>query len=161
MRDHVRADDLSRYKVLPTDGFAYNPMRLNIGSIARNTLGTDCLVSPDYVVFTTNPDTLAPAYLDQYRRYSAWQRFVTPAGSGSVRVRIYFRDLARMRIALPPIEEQHKIAATLELLDREIALLEQLRDAYAAQKRGLMQRLLAGDVMLPADAEPAAPLAHV
>ncbi len=159
MRDHVRAADLSRYQIVPPDGFAYNPMRLNIGSIARNRSGADCLVSPDYVVFTTDPSVLLPAYLDQVRRSDIWSDFVRPAGAGSVRVRIYFRDLAEIQIPLPSLDEQRRIVHVLEAADREIASLEKLRDAYDAQKRAVMQRLLSGDLLLPAPT--AAPeLAH-
>lgn len=159
MKEHVRADDLTRYQIVSPDGFAYNPMRLNIGSIARNLSGADCLVSPDYVVFTTDPSVLLPAYLDQVRRSNLWSDFVRAAGSGSVRVRIYFRDLAEIQIPLPSLDEQHRIADVLEVADREIALLETLRDSYEAQKRTLMHRLLSGDLPIPA--LPAAPeLAH-
>ena len=146
MRRHVRAASLARYQLVPPNGFAYNPMRLNIGSVGRNNIGEACLVSPDYIVFQTDENTLLPAFLDQVRRSHIWQRFVRPAGTGSVRVRIYFDDLAEMRIPLPSIEEQKRIADTLDTIDREIALLERQREAYNAQKRALMQRLLSGGI---------------
>jgi type I restriction enzyme S subunit len=144
MRDNVRATDLSRYKVVRLHGFAYNPMRLNIGSIARSHSSDECLVSPDYVVFETDPRTLLPAYLDQLRRSQTWSRFVRQAGSGSVRVRIYFRDLSKMRIPLPAVSEQRCIANVLYAFDREISLLESLHEAYLTQKVGIMQGLLSG-----------------
>lgn len=50
MEERVVSSDLTRYKVVKKNWFAYNPMRLNIGSIARWN-GDDILVSPDYVVF--------------------------------------------------------------------------------------------------------------
>lgn len=156
MRDHVRSEDLSRYQIVPPNGFAYNPMRLNIGSIARNRTGADCLVSPDYVVFATDSGVLLPEYLDQVRRSHIWSDFVRRAGSGSVRVRIYFRDLAALRLPLPSLAEQRRITETLEAADREIALLKALCNAYETQKRALMGRLLHGDLALP---EPV--LAHV
>lgn len=152
MRDHVRAGDLTRYQIVPPDGFAYNPMRLNIGSIARNLTGADCLVSPDYVVFTTNTSALLPAFLDQVRRSHFWSDFVRSVGAGSVRVRIYFRDLAELRLPVPSLAEQNRIAGTLEAADREIAILESMRDVYETQKRALMQILLSGELSLPSRA---------
>jgi type I restriction enzyme, S subunit len=85
---------------------------------------------------------------------------VRPAGSGSVRVRIYFRDLAEMRIPLPSLDEQRRIAGTLAVLDHEVELLKKLCDQYEAQKRGLLQRLLSDDGALlePGAGTPA--LAH-
>lgn len=149
MREHVRADDLTRYKVVPPDAFAYNPMRLNIGSIARSRFDEDCLVSPDYVVFETVREALLPAYLDQFRHSTLWSAFVRPAGAGSVRVRIYYRDLAAMRIPLPPLEEQVRIAGALDTADCEIEFLQNLQAANLELKRGLMQQLLSGELALP------------
>jgi type I restriction enzyme S subunit len=151
MRDHVRGDDLSRYKVVPPQAFAYNPMRINIGSIARSHLTEECLVSPDYVVFETDHCALLPEFLDHLRHSFLWRRFVAAAGAGSVRVRIYFRDLAELWIPLPPIAEQKRIAGVLDALDREISLLEAQREQFELQKRALMQKLLSGEVEIPAD----------
>src|SRR5690242_13939364 len=51
MEKRLIASDIARYKLVRKDWFAYNPMRLNIGSIARWKGDGDILVSPDYVVF--------------------------------------------------------------------------------------------------------------
>jgi type I restriction enzyme S subunit len=64
MRDRTMSDSLARYKVVRPGGFAYNPMRLNIGSIARSSFKRDVLVSPDYVVFEAVPESLDPRFLD-------------------------------------------------------------------------------------------------
>jgi type I restriction enzyme S subunit len=158
MRDHVRASDLSRYKVVRPNAFAYNPMRLNIGSIAQNLHGRDVLVSPDYVAFEARPDALLPAYFDHLRRTPMWGRFVKTAGSGGVRVRIYYDDLADFFLELPPRDEQTRIVEVLDTGRREIAILEQQRDAIVRQKRGLMQKLLTGEwpVKVPKSQETAA-----
>jgi type I restriction enzyme S subunit len=145
MKDHVRAADLSRYKIVRAGAFAYNPMRLNIGSIAQNSLGSDVLVSPDYVAFETRPDSLMPAYFDHIRRTSMWSRFVKTAGSGGVRIRIYYDDLSGFIFELPPPDEQARIVEMLDTGRRQIAILERQRDALVQQKRGLMEKLLTGD----------------
>ncbi|MDF3810770.1 MULTISPECIES: restriction endonuclease subunit S [Rhodopseudomonas] len=145
MKDHVRATDLSRYKIVRTGAFAYNPMRLNIGSIAQNNNGRDVLVSPDYVAFEPCPESLMPAYFDHIRRTSMWTRFVKSAGSGGVRVRIYYDDLADFIFELPPVDEQARLVEVLDTGRREIEILERQRRALARQKRGLMQKLLTGE----------------
>lgn len=145
MKEHVRAADLSRYKIVRPEAFAYNPMRLNIGSIAQNSHGHDVLVSPDYVAFETDSDALLPAYFDHLRRTSIWSRFVKCAGSGGVRIRIYYEDLRDFVLDLPPVDEQARIVEALDMGRREIAVLERQRDALAKQKRGLMQKLLTGE----------------
>lgn len=103
MKENVISSDLGRYKVVRKDWFAYNPMRLNIGSIARWHEDRDVLVSPDYVVLRCRDGLLDADYLDHLRRSPRWARFVEEAGNGSVRVRIYYADLARLRVPLPPI----------------------------------------------------------
>jgi len=72
--------DLSRYKRLEADWFAYNPMRLNIGSIARWKGEREVLVSPDYVVFrclNEGDSAINPAYLEHFRGSDQWEDFVT------------------------------------------------------------------------------------
>jgi type I restriction enzyme S subunit len=63
-----------------------------------------------------------------------------------VRVRVSFSDLAALKLALPPLEEQRRIAAILNACDRELDLLRQRLAALKRQKRGLMQKLLTGRI---------------
>jgi type I restriction enzyme, S subunit len=119
-------------------------MRLNIGSIARWDGEQDILVSPDYVVFKCLNDAdrqIDPEYLDHFRQSDAWKQFVTEGGDGGVRVRIYYRDLALVRLLLPDRDEQEKIAACLSSLDTLIAAQTDKLDALKTHKKGLMQQL--------------------
>jgi len=144
MEARLIAADTARYKLVETDWFAYNPMRLNIGSIARWEGEQEILVSPDYVVFKCISDDetgCAPGYLDQFRRTKAWEEFVTEGGDGSVRVRIYYKDIARIFLSLPPLPEQQKVADCLSSLDDLIAAQGQKVDALKTHKKGLMQQL--------------------
>jgi type I restriction enzyme S subunit len=146
MREHVKGETTDRCRVVKHDWFAYNPMRLNIGSLARLHEEESAMVSPDYVVFRCKKDRLDPDFLDHLRHTRRWQHFVNVAGNGSVRVRIYFRDLGSFKFDLPPIEEQRRIAEVLNTCDREIALHRRQLKAIREQKRGLMQKLLTGEV---------------
>lgn len=145
MEERLIAADTSRYKVVQKDWFAYNPMRLNIGSIARSHHDDDVLVSPDYVVFRCLEEdpspSLSPDYLDHFRQSIHWDGFVTEAGDGGVRIRIYYATLKQLRLAVPEIAEQRKIADCLGSLDDLLAAegrkLATLRD----HKQGLMQKL--------------------
>jgi type I restriction enzyme S subunit len=132
--------NLGRYKVLKPAMFAYNPMRLNIGSIAycteKHRVG---LVSPDYVVFGCRKDKIDPDYFSYYIKGPAWKKWTTAAGVGSVRVRIYFRELAKMPIALPLLAEQKAIAAVLRALDDKIELNRRMNATLEAMARALFQ----------------------
>lgn len=137
--------DIARYKLVRPKAFAYNPMRINIGSIARWEGEGEVLVSPDYVVFECGPE-LDPDYLNHFRRGHVWDSYVKRSGDGSVRVRIYFDHLSRMRIRLPGVQEQRRIAKVLDAATAELRLLERKLNALKQQKRGLMQKLLTGEV---------------
>lgn len=144
MKEQVMADDLSRYQVVRQHWFAYNPMRINIGSICQWTQQDEALVSPDYVVFRCRDEVIDHRYFNAFRRSHRWSSFMESAGAGGVRVRIYFSDLALMSIPLPDLTEQRRIADLFEAADREISILERLLVAYQNQKKGLMQQLLTG-----------------
>lgn len=146
MREHVKGESFARCKLLEPQWFAYNPMRINIGSIARWQGDETVMVSGDYVVFRCLEDRLSPAYLDQLRKTWMWQSFVTRGGNGSVRIRIYFSDLADFTFPCPPLAEQQQIAAILAAADHELTLLRNQRQTLDQQKRGLMQRLLTGSI---------------
>ena len=145
MREQTIAGDISRYKRLPPRAFAYNPMRINVGSIAMNERNEEVLVSPDYVVFACNADGLDPDYLDHLRKTSWWAHYINSGGSGSVRQRTYYDDLAALKLPLPELDEQKAIAAVLNTARDDLAATEREIEAVTLQKRGLMQKLLTGE----------------
>lgn len=115
------AKDISRYKKIEPGMFAYNPMRLNIGSLGFCSGAHEPgAVSPDYVVFECLPSSLDPLFMHYLTESQQWDEWVRGAGVGSVRVRIYYRELARMPLQIPPIDEQRDIAAVLCSLDDKI-----------------------------------------
>ncbi|WBU62348.1 restriction endonuclease subunit S [Paracoccus albus] len=145
MREQTIAADISRYKRLPPRAFAYNPMRINVGSIAMNDRDEAVLVSPDYVVFACNADGLDPDYLDHLRKTSWWAHYINSGGSGSVRQRTYYADLAALKLPLPDLDEQKAIAAVLNTARADLIATEREIEAVTRQKRGLMQKLLTGE----------------
>jgi type I restriction enzyme S subunit len=152
MREETIAASIDRYKIVRPRAFAYNPMRLNVGSIAMSPFDRDVLVSPDYVVFECDESKLLPDYLNHLRRTRHWASFFDVAGSGSVRVRIYYDDLAAFTFPLPSIEEQRRAVAVLDTATTEIDVLTRYADALRRQKRGLMQKLLTGEWQVPVPA---------
>lgn len=151
MRERTVGASIDRYLVVQKNCFAYNPMRINIGSIARWQGDNDILVSPDYVVFRCKEESkdfpgLDSDFLDHFRRSKLWEKFVMATGNGSVRIRIYYSELSRLKLKLPSLAEQKKIAKLLNAMDREIDLLRKQLDLLKLQKKGLMQKLLTGQV---------------
>lgn len=144
MREETIAASIDRYKVVRARAFAYNPMRINIGSIAMSVFGADVLVSPDYVVFECDETRLLPNYLNHLRFFSQWVNYFSNAGNGSVRVRIYYDDLGVFAFNLPPLDVQQRIVNVLDAAVAELVVLGRYVEALKKQKRGLMQKLLTG-----------------
>jgi len=153
MREQTVAADISRYKHLPPHAFAYNPMRINVGSIAMNEADETVLVSPDYVVFGCNHDGMEPDYLDHLRRTRWWLHHINSGGSGSVRQRTYYADLAALQLPLPSLEEQRAIIVVLHAAKADLSATDQMINALTQQKRGLMQKLLTGEWPVSVDGE--------
>lgn len=86
MREETIATSIDRYKVVQPNAFAYNPMRLNIGSIAMSHFDEAILVSPDYVVFECDKDKILPGLVDHLRSTQHWITHFGNAGNGGVRV---------------------------------------------------------------------------
>lgn len=113
--DYSRAstDGLSfkNYKLVSQSQFAYNPSRINLGSIAINADGT-YIISPMYIVFdVVDRDNLMPEYLALWFRRKEFQRSTLFYASGSVRDTFGFENMKRTQIPLPPIDVQHAIVS--------------------------------------------------
>lgn len=116
-----QSDNLSRYKLIDQGMFAYNPMRLNIGSIGFCSESREPgIVSPDYVVFECNPAQLLPEFFDYHTQSYDWASWLSLSGEGSVRERIYFKKLALYEFILPPLSHQRATVTILSSLDKKI-----------------------------------------
>jgi len=146
MHKSIRSESVAQCKVVRKNWFVYDPLRLNTGSIAKWNGPNDALAPPDYIVFKCDESRLDPEFLNHFRMSHQWTQFAEDAGTGSVRLRTRFSDLATLKIALPPIEEQRRIAEILNACDRELDLLRRQLAAFKRQKRGLMQKLLTGQI---------------
>lgn len=121
-----RLDDLSKYKILDLNWFAYNPMRINVGSIGfSNSPIRTGIISPDYVVFSCSEKILAE-YFQYFIKSDLGLLEISRNTEGSVRERLYFRNLAKIEINLPSIEEQIEIISSLNIQNKAIteSLLE-------------------------------------
>jgi type I restriction enzyme S subunit len=78
---------------------------------------------------------------------------ISPGGAGRNRV-LSKKDFAKLEVLMPPLEEQYRIAAVLNACDKEITLLKHQLDALKRQKRGLMRKLLTGQIRVKAELRP-------
>jgi type I restriction enzyme S subunit len=149
----VASADLSNYKVVRRGQYAYNPSRINVGSIARLDGWEDGVLSPMYVVLRLDESkTNSDYFLHWLNSHEARQRIKNSA-QGSVRETVSFSEFAAITIPLPDTNTQTAIARCLNALREEIDLLGQTVAALKTQKRGLMQKLLTGQWRLPVQEE--------
>ena len=128
----VASQDRTTYKIVPRGCFAYNPSRINVGSVDIQECEDRVIVSPLYVVFSVD-EKLNSRYLLHYLKSDITLTFIKAYASGSVRDNLKFSILKDFPINLPSVEEQEQIVATLdgiehliELRKEEIASLEKL-----------------------------------
>ena len=79
----------------------------------------------------------------------ATQRHIIKLAGGSTFARINLADIRKLKIVLPPLPEQKKIAQILSTWDRAITATERLLENSQQRKKGLMQQLLTGKKRLP------------
>lgn len=142
----IYSDDLSTYKIVPKNRFAYATNHIEEGSIGYQSKYDQALISPMYTVFGTNPSLINDVFLYKLLKTQKLIYLYKSRMEGSIDRRggLRWNDFASIKIALPSIEEQTAIAEVLTAADREIELAKEKLERLRRQKRGLMQQLLTG-----------------
>ena len=113
--EQVASENTKKYKVISHNAFAYNPSRINVGSIAFNDSKNIGCVSPMYVVFKiVNETLLNPKYFYWLLQSKQFKQQVNSLAFGSVRQIISFDNFCKIIIPLPKIDEQQRIVEELE-----------------------------------------------
>lgn len=119
----VASQDRSTYKIVPRGCFAYNPSRINVGSVDWQRKEDRVIVSPLYVVFSVSKG-LDQQYLYYYLKSEKCLYYIKELASGSVRDNLKLSMLKEFTIPNITLEEQRKAVMVLEQTDRLIALQE-------------------------------------
>ena len=155
VRLHLKGVEAREYRATESDTTAYFIRRagqLVYGkqNIFRGALG---IVPPDLDGYSSTQDIPAFDISDAVDKnwllflfsYSNFYKKLELYSSGSGSKRFHPKELFKIRISIPTLNEQRQISATLGALQQEITLLKQLAEKYKTQKRGLMQKLLTGE----------------
>ena len=109
----VSSKDRTTYKIVPRGCFAYNPSRINVGSVDWQNCEDRVIVSPLYVVFEVS-DELDRQYLLHYLKSDVANAFIRANGAGSVRDNLRFNALSDIPIRFVPVEEQREIVKRID-----------------------------------------------
>lgn len=113
----VASKDLSNYYVIHPKDFAYNPSRINVGSIAyKSPNNVKGIVSPLYVSFKCNNNIILDTYLWYWFKSTSFERQRVKLSEGGVRDTLSFNQLGKMEIFIPSFEIQKQTVSFLETL---------------------------------------------
>ena len=117
----MREADKRMYYIVSPNSFAYNPARINVGSIGYQNVGKNVIVSSLYEVFKTTED-VDDRLLWHWFKSTDFQKLIMQLQEGGVRLYFYYDKLCMGELYLPSLEEQCKIGKLFDTLDRLITL---------------------------------------
>ena len=136
----IASENTMSYKIVTKDIFAYNPARINIGSIARFKGNDTGIVSPMYVCFKVEGG-LQPQYLEHFFETRRFKNDVEVRLEGSVRRCLNFDALCEIEIPQLPLTEQVAISSALETVIRKIAIEENIFYKMDKQRKHLLSKM--------------------
>jgi type I restriction enzyme, S subunit len=141
-RSFLVNDEESAYKVVRPNDFAFNPMNLRFGAIARHA-GQDVVALSKYYNIFYCDHTMDPRFCGFYFKtddmVSLYDRIAT--GSLIEKRRVHFDRFLKLDLPFPALGEQQLIADCFLILDERIDAQSEKLAALRAHKKGLMQQL--------------------
>lgn len=137
----IASADTSNYKIVNKNEYAYNPARINVGSIAR-LQSCDCgIVSPMYTVFKTDISKISYEYFDLFLQSSTFQKQLNQKLEGSVRQCLTFASMQNILIELPPLEMQIEISEKMKFIDSKIKIESDYLNLLKTEKEYLLKNM--------------------
>ena len=136
----IASDDTSNYKIVNINDFAYNPARINVGSIARLKNKECGIVSPMYICFRTLGNTI-PEYLELFFKSKQFSFEVNKRLEGSVRLCLQYEGLCEITIPVLPVEKQQIWVTKITALYAKLAIEKGLQNSYQVQKQFLLSQM--------------------
>ena len=136
----VASSDISNYKIVEKNDFAFNPARINVGSIARLKLYDKGIISPMYICFKCL-DLLDYGYLEYFLMTHSFDIQMKKKLEGSVRQTLSAEALGEIVIGLPCLDEQKKIGKFLNFINDKLEKEQEKLDSLNEYKKGLLQQM--------------------
>ena len=140
----VYSKDISKYILVRKNNFAYNPARVNIGSLGRNEYDFDGCVSPVYVVFEVIEEY--ENFFDLFRRQKTFINSVISLAIGGVRQSLSYNDFSYIKLVVPPKNVIEKFNDIYAELDKLIKTKKIENNRLASLRDTLLPRLMSGEL---------------
>jgi len=137
---YMKDTDRKAYNIVEPNSFAYNPARINVGSIGYYEGAENVIVSSLYEVFKT-ADYVDDRFLWHWFKSDQFPKWIAKLQEGSVRLYFYYDKLCECQMLMPSVEEQKKIAASLDQLDSIITLHQRKCDELKEVKKFMLQNM--------------------
>ena len=128
----MREADKRMYYIVSPNSFAYNPARINVGSIGYQNIGKNVIVSSLYEVFKTSED-VDDRLLWHWLKSPDFQKLIMQLQEGGVRLYFYYDKLCMGEVSLPSLEEQRKIGKLFDTLDNLITLHQRKCNSFTGR----------------------------
>ena len=136
----MREADKRMYYIVSPNSFAYNPARINVGSIGYQNIGKNVIVSSLYEVFKTSED-VDDRLLWHWFKSPDFQKLIMQLQEGGVRLYFYYDKLCMGEVSLPLLEEQRKIGKLFDTLDNLITLHQRKLEKLQNIKKSMLEKM--------------------
>ena len=136
--------DKSMYYIVSKNSFAYNPARINVGSIGYYDKPEKVIVSSLYEVFKTI-NNINDRFLWHWFKSNAFQKMIEQYQEGGVRLYFYYDKLCVCSIDIPKYEEQYMIGEILDKIDNLITLHQRKYDKLVNVKKAMLEKMFSKD----------------
>ena len=136
----MREADKRMYYIVSPNSFAYNPARINVGSIGYQNVGKNVIVSSLYEVFKTS-ENVDDRLLWHWFKSPDFQKLIMQLQEGGVRLYFYYDKLCMGEVSLPSLEEQRKIGKLFDTLDNLITLHQRKLEKLKNLKKACLEKM--------------------
>ena len=132
--------DKTAYWIVEPGSFAYNPARINVGSIGYLATRENVIVSSLYEVFRSD-ETCDDRFLWHWLKSALFAKQIEALQEGGVRLYFFFDKLLKSEITMPSIREQSIIGSLFDWLDSLIALHQRKHEKLKTVKQSLLEKM--------------------
>ena len=133
-------EDIGAYRIIQKGEIAYNPARINVGSIALYKEEQPCMISSLYVCIRVRPG-VCEKWLIQVLQSEQLINYYNLYAEGGVRLYLFYPNFSRIKVFMPAFEQQKKIADALEAIESKIELEKSVLVRYHLAKQALLSQL--------------------